>query len=228
MFHWTIDPRVFHERLTIQLAVAAREGEPYMLSMVVFQPGEVLGGLHWALGKPVRAQDLVPYLARLGITPVWTVVYPTDDPSVTQSERVSDVPDGEILTGNALDDSTVEFQVVPDGVTLAHDRPAQFFEDRPVYGRARRPGARSKNGRGGCDPLGVRTRNSVRRPRRSGVASTIRVGGTGTAQLGSTSRRLPPKEVHQIRAAVMYGSHPTRRKRWPGTDPRSPPADGRR
>ena len=39
--------------------------------------------------------------------------------------------DARLLTGNALDDSTIEFEVMPDGVTLAHDRPAKLFEDVP-------------------------------------------------------------------------------------------------
>jgi len=118
VFDFRIDPNLFTGELTIELHVAAREGERYQLAEEVFEPGEVLGGLQCALGEPLRAGDLTPYLADLGLTPVWMIVSPTDDPSITQSELVQEMPNGRVLSGYAQDATTVEFNVLPDGVTL--------------------------------------------------------------------------------------------------------------
>lgn len=119
VFNLRIDPSLFTEHLTLRLYVAAEEGERYQSAQEVFEPGEVLAGLHCGLGAPVRAEALLPYLADLGLAPVWTVVSPTDDPSITDSEQVQEVPAGEVIAGYALDSATVEFQVVRDGVTLS-------------------------------------------------------------------------------------------------------------
>lgn len=118
VFNLKIDPNLFTEHLTIELHVAARDGEPYGLATSVFQPGEALAGLHCALGEPLRAEDLPTYLADRGLTPVWMIVSPTGDPSITNSEQVHAVPDGQVLSGFARDASTVEFNVVLDGVVL--------------------------------------------------------------------------------------------------------------
>lgn len=114
----TIDPMVFHGPVTIELYVRALPGEQYQVSQSVFDPGEVLGGLQCALGEPLRAADMASRLPALGSTPVWYVVSPTADPSITQETRVGTVPQGVILSGYALNDSTVEFRVGLDGVTL--------------------------------------------------------------------------------------------------------------
>jgi hypothetical protein len=128
VFNLRIDPNLFTEKLTLQLHVAARQGEPYQLAASVFGPGEVLAGLHCALGEPLRTEDLPPYLADLGLTPVWTIVSPTDDPYITNSEQIQDVPDGQVLSGYARDASTVAFDVVPDGVTLPDIYSANFSD----------------------------------------------------------------------------------------------------
>lgn len=117
VFNWTIDPKLFTERLIIRMHVAARPGEQYVLAEEVFEPGEALGGLHCALGEPLRAQDLVPYLADLGITPIWFVVSPTDDPSIFQSEQVQEAPNARVLDGHSLDADTIRFNLALDGVT---------------------------------------------------------------------------------------------------------------
>ena len=49
---------------------------------------------------------------------MWTIISPTDDPSITNSEQVGDTPMGQVFSGFARDASTVEFEVVVDGVTL--------------------------------------------------------------------------------------------------------------
>ncbi|HEX2028562.1 MAG TPA: hypothetical protein VHF25_11270 [Nitriliruptorales bacterium] len=115
----TIDPAVFRERLTIEIAVQPDQGQPYTMAAEVFTPGEVLGGLHCALGEPVRAADVASYVTELGLTPIWEVVSPTDDPSLTRHTQVEDVPEGEILSGYAVDTTTVRFNVRLDGVTLS-------------------------------------------------------------------------------------------------------------
>lgn len=131
VFTWLIDPEVFHERITLQITVAARAGEPYVIAEEVFEPGEVLGGLQCALGEPVRAEDVASRLGDLGITPMWFVISPTDDPWTTYSEQVEDVPNGEILSGYAVDDTTVRFTVVPDGVTLSPEFGPARLSDVP-------------------------------------------------------------------------------------------------
>lgn len=118
VFNWRIDPAVFNERLRIEVRVAALEGEAYQLANEVFEPGEVLAGLHCALGEPMSAADVAPYLAELGITPIWFEVTPTNDPSITNETEVAGVPDGDILHGFAIDAHTVSFRVRPAGVTL--------------------------------------------------------------------------------------------------------------
>lgn len=118
VFNWTINPDVFTEHLTIEMHVAADEREAYVLAEEVFEPGEVLGGLHCALGEPLRAPDLTPYLAGLGVTPVWLVISPTDDPTGTFEEAVGEAPNGQVLWGYARDATTVQFTVLLDGVTL--------------------------------------------------------------------------------------------------------------
>ena len=118
VFNLRIDPNLFTERLTLRLYVAAREGERYQFATSVFQPGEVLAGLHCALGEPLRAEDLPPYLADLGLTPVWTTISSTDDAGITNSEQVQEVPNGQVVIGFAQDSTTVEFEVLLDGVTL--------------------------------------------------------------------------------------------------------------
>lgn len=127
-FTWTIDPRVFHGPVTLQVSVPAREGEHYQISNGVFEPGEVLGGLQCALGEPLRAADVAARLGDLGLTPVWSVTSPmfnvTADGYNIQEHQVAEVPDGVILSGNALDDATVQFTVAPDGVALSEYPPA--------------------------------------------------------------------------------------------------------
>ena len=118
VFNWTIDPDLFTEQLTIEMHVAARPGETYVIAEEVFEPGEVLAGLQCALGEPLRAEDVAPYLAKLGVTPVWLIKSPTDDPTITYEKQIQEVPHGEVLSGHALDDSTVQLTVLPDGVTL--------------------------------------------------------------------------------------------------------------
>ena len=131
VFRWRIDPRVFHDKITITLFVQPREGESYLNSTAVFSPGEVLAGLHCALGEPVRAADVAERLPSLGITPIWTVHYPTDDPSIGRFERVDEVPTGEVLSGHAIDESTVEFDVVEDEVALPKSMREPMLSDAP-------------------------------------------------------------------------------------------------
>lgn len=118
VFKWQIDPNVFTERIRIEMYVAA-DGEPYGVAGEVFEPGEVLGGLHCAIGSPVSAQSLVPYLDSLGLTADWYEVTPTSDPSITNERLVGEVPEGEVLSGYALDPTTVSFRVRPDTVELS-------------------------------------------------------------------------------------------------------------
>lgn len=116
---FTIDPAVFRGNITLHLSVEAAEGESYTLREEVFEPGEILGGLHCALGEPVRPIDVAPYLDELGVDAIWNVAAPVEgDPSMMQEERTEQVPDGQVLWGYALDATTVEFTVKPDGVTL--------------------------------------------------------------------------------------------------------------
>lgn len=117
---FSIDPEVFQDDITLHLSVDAEPGERYELSEEVFEPGEVLGGLHCALGEPLRAADVAPYLDELGLTATWILGQPVPgEPDSLQDEVVDDVPDGEVLWGYATDDASVELTVVADGVNLS-------------------------------------------------------------------------------------------------------------
>lgn len=109
---------MFTERLTVEINVAARDGEPYVKSTSVFEEGEALGGLQCALPAPLRADDIAPFLDDLGLTPVWFIVSPTGDPSIADSTLVTETPDGEVLGAWSIDAKTVNLDVVLDGVTL--------------------------------------------------------------------------------------------------------------
>ncbi|GGI08717.1 hypothetical protein [Egicoccus halophilus] len=126
-FAFTIDPAVFREELTLHLAVEAAPGEPYQLAEEAFEPGEVLGGLHCHLGEPVQASALVPYLDALDLDVVWEVIGPSPDgePSSAFTERVDTVPDGRVMSGYAVDATTVRFEVELPTATLdpAHWQP---------------------------------------------------------------------------------------------------------
>lgn len=120
VFRWRIDPKLFRDEIKIQLYVEAHEGEDYYFTEEVFEPGEILGGLQCALAEPLRAGDVAARLPQLGITPVWMVTTQVrpGDPHVSREEQVEAVPEGEVMSGEALNDSTVQFHIVPDGVTL--------------------------------------------------------------------------------------------------------------
>jgi hypothetical protein len=119
-FTWTIDPRLFHGPVTLNVNVPASPGERYLSSNSVFMPGEVLGGLQCALGEPLRAADVAERLGGLGIAAVWDVVEPASVSTDHYTEhQVSEVPDGVLFAGYAVDDSTVELHVAPDGVSLS-------------------------------------------------------------------------------------------------------------
>jgi hypothetical protein len=115
-----IDPARFRGRLTFHLAVEPEPGEAYSIREEVFEPGEVLGGLHCALGEPLRAEQLVPYLDDLGLDVVWHTIrpHPDGDPGMAIVDEVADVPDGEVMWGYAVDADTVSFDVRPDGAVF--------------------------------------------------------------------------------------------------------------
>lgn len=128
VFTWRIDPHTFEGRITIELYVDGDAGEGYYLSEEVFEPGEVLGGLHCALGRPLQAGDVASRLPELGLTGQWIVLtgFGSGEPGATSSsEEVATVPDGEIVSGYAVDDRTVTFEVLPAGL----DAP-RWFERR--------------------------------------------------------------------------------------------------
>ncbi len=132
VFTWQIDPAVFRGPISLDIAVAAEEGEPYQMAEEVFEPGEVLGGLHCALGEPLRAADVAKKLPALGVEPVWNVAAPVSgDPGAMRETTVDEVPAGEILWGYAVDDATVNFTVVPDGVSLDPDFYPTRLSDLP-------------------------------------------------------------------------------------------------
>jgi len=122
---WLIDPKVFDRPLTLIVNVTAVPGERYMYANSVFMPGEVLAGLQCALGEPLRATDVAARLSDLGLTPDWIVIDPA---SVTadgyEEHHVSEVPDGVIYDGYAIDDATVQLEVVPRGLSLSDVVPA--------------------------------------------------------------------------------------------------------
>jgi hypothetical protein len=122
-----IDPARYRGRLTLDLAVAPEGGQPYTIAEEVFEPGEVLGGLHCHLGTPVQARDLVPYLEELGLDARWEIIGPSSDgdPSSAASQQVDEVPAGRVMFGYAVDASTVRFEVeLPDApLDPAHWQP---------------------------------------------------------------------------------------------------------
>lgn len=128
---FTIDPTRFRGKLTFHLAVDPAPGEPYQIRQEVFEPGEVLAGLHCALGEPIRAEQLTPYLDDLGLAAEWALITPDPggDPSLARVEPVDTVPDGEVLWGYAVDAGTVSFDVRPDGASLDTDHYSPRLSD---------------------------------------------------------------------------------------------------
>ena len=116
VFTWTIDPAVVTDSITVELAVAAEPGQRYVAAEEVFEPGEALAGLHCTLGTPLRAADVAANADGLELR--WRVATPGPSPDVIENTEVRRVPDGEVLRGYAIDDSTVELTVRPDGVEL--------------------------------------------------------------------------------------------------------------
>jgi hypothetical protein len=114
VFDWTIDPSRFSGVLRILVFVEPDAGEPYTTAQEVFEPGERLAGLHCALGEPLRSADVARFLGRAGVTAEWTVVTPTDDPSLLTNTVVEAVPDGVVLSGYPVDASSVRFDVALD------------------------------------------------------------------------------------------------------------------
>jgi hypothetical protein len=84
----------------------------------------------------MRAAAVERYLDQVGLTPIWSVVTPTDDPAITNSEIVDTVPDGIVLSGFALNDTTAQFEVLRDETTLS--QPIGNISDIPCT-----PGAAS-------------------------------------------------------------------------------------
>ncbi len=119
VFEWTIDPTRFDGTLLVTIYVQGEDGEAFGAAESIFEPGEKLGGLHCALGEPMRAADVGRYLNQVGMTPIWSVVTPTDDPQITNWEIVDLVPAGIVLSGHAVNDTTAEFTVLRDGTTLS-------------------------------------------------------------------------------------------------------------
>lgn len=132
-FRVRIDPDEYDGEVLIRFLVETPPGEPYTMAQEVFEPGEVLGGLHCALGEPIRAEQLVPYVEELGLTAVWETIAPDPggDPAVTYSERVGQVPDGEVMWGYAVDANTVALTVRADGVVLDHEHQPTRLSDVP-------------------------------------------------------------------------------------------------
>lgn len=130
VFDWTIDPTVFTGTLSVRVFVEADDGEPFGAAQEVFEPGEKLGGLQCALGEPMRAADVARHLDRADLTAQWSIVTPTDDASVTNTTQVEEVPNGVVLSGYAIDNSTVRFDVLEDGQTLASGS-AGYISDFP-------------------------------------------------------------------------------------------------
>ena len=130
VFDWAIDPAVFTGMLTVTVFVEAEDGETFGAAQEIFEPGEKLDGLHCALGEPMRASDVARYLSGAGLTAQWSIITPTSDPSVTNSTRVDEVPSGTVLSGYAVDNSNVRFDVLPDGQTLDFDH-AGYVSDFP-------------------------------------------------------------------------------------------------
>jgi hypothetical protein len=116
VFTWRIDPSRYREQVRVELAVAAEDGAPFELAQEVFEPGEVLAGLHCAEGVPLAADAVAGRLEGLGLSAVWDVVVSVDPDGGFAEERVAEVPDGEVLWGYALDAGTVRFTVLPEGL----------------------------------------------------------------------------------------------------------------
>lgn len=128
VFTYRIDPAVFDGRVVIELNVKALSGESYRASQEAFAPGEVLGGLHCALGTPLSAADVAARLPELGLTAQWFILsgFESDaDGGTYHSEQVTEVPDGEVVSSQPLDRHRVSFEVLPDGITAPnwHESP---------------------------------------------------------------------------------------------------------
>jgi hypothetical protein len=113
-----IDPDEFDGEVLIRFLVEPNPGDAYTMAEEVFKPGEVLGGLHCALGEPLRAEELVPYLDALDLEVVWTTVTPHRDgeDDMVRHEESEVVPDGEVMGGHAIEAGAISLEVRPDGV----------------------------------------------------------------------------------------------------------------
>lgn len=125
----TIDPAAFREQITIKMHVAAAPGERYTTSAEVFAPGEVLGGLHCALGQPLHVADVVPYLDSLELDAQWNIA--TLTPEGPAFLPTDETPEGTILSGYAIDASTVRFDVDTHDVTLPPTHATPHLSDVP-------------------------------------------------------------------------------------------------
>jgi hypothetical protein len=133
VFIWRIDPHKFRDRVRIEMYVEAEPGEAYYAGVDPFYPGEVLHNVYCELGDPLpRASDVASRLPDLGITAQWNVITDirTDsDGGSSHYEPSEEVPQGVITSAGSLNDHTIKFEVVPDGMTIPGWMQPTYSED---------------------------------------------------------------------------------------------------
>lgn len=119
VFNWSIDPFVFKHRLVLEVYTTPESGQPYENAQSVFEPGEALDGLNCAIGEPMAAAAMAPFVVAAGMTPQWFVISTTDDPSIYSEAQVDAVPTGEVFSAYPIDSNTIRVSVLPLGETMA-------------------------------------------------------------------------------------------------------------
>jgi len=83
----------------------------------------------------MRASDVAQYLDRVGLTPQWSIVTPTNNHTITSSVEVDEVPAGVILSGYATNNTHARFDVLQDGQTLSSSN-GGYVSDFPCTSEA--------------------------------------------------------------------------------------------
>lgn len=121
VFTWSIDPSQFTEAIEIEIGVEPDPGDPYTAAESAFAPGEVLGGLHCALGEPVTAAAVDKQLRRLDLDVRWFRVREaagSDAGDLADEVPASTRPTGTVIDVQPIDAGTVRVTVAPPGAPL--------------------------------------------------------------------------------------------------------------
>lgn len=121
VFTWSIDPSLFTEAIEIEIGVEPDPGHPYTAAESALAPGEVLGGLHCALGEPVTAAAVDTQLRRLDLDVRWFRVTEAADSNagdLADEVPASTRPTGTVIDVQPIDAGTVRVTVAAPGAPM--------------------------------------------------------------------------------------------------------------